>query len=736
MIKAPFNFIPVNKEVFFPDWDSSISLDKPFKDGISGCIKLKITAKSPIFVRNSDITDNGTNQLHFCNINGKYFIPGSTIKGMARSILSILSYGRLPLDKSKKFTQREWDNKELYPLKNQQKDILCGWLKRKDNEYYINDCGKPMRISQTEIDKYIGNSIMEDNFSLKSKLDLTKQINYKNGTYDPKTANYKYALLNSVKLTGLSFKKLKDSEPKVRVSKQGNIKGDIVLTGQPSKWDKDRSKKQGKYYEFVFQEKTSNSYKIPEETFKEYKDMYSENEDWKRAYKDIDNKGIPVFFRKENEKVKDFGLAYLYKLPYEKMPYKTLPKDHYTKENRFDLTDRIFGKISNTNNPEDTLKGRVHFGHAFSANAECDQEVSLVLASPKASYYPIYIKQEGENGITSQYKTYNDGIISGRKQYLRRKDTWQNEINNTKDTNSNIKSILIPLKKGTIFESKVRFHNLLPIELGALLSALTFHNNENECFHLIGQAKSFGFGKTTITAELSTDGPLDAMELMAQFEKCMNDSLKRKWLISQPIQELFNIAHFDIDNSIQYQYMRMDLNSNNEFNKSKENKEYLLSFTDIHKDSFTPKSLLAKIEEIKKAKATKIEQERKLVQEQEAREAKALIEQEQALNKELRIKSGLIFLEERNPSNEHKVKDFKGAMNRIDRWLKESQNTTIPNNELGVLITTMKRLKSNASRKEIQDWENPQSQIWKKLALWTNNTLNIKNLSIHDKENT
>ena len=41
-IKSPFNFVPVSKNVYFPDWAEQISHDVPFSDGISGVIHLKI----------------------------------------------------------------------------------------------------------------------------------------------------------------------------------------------------------------------------------------------------------------------------------------------------------------------------------------------------------------------------------------------------------------------------------------------------------------------------------------------------------------------------------------------------------------------------------------------------------------------------------------------------------------------------------------------------------------------
>jgi len=43
MITAPFNFVPLNKKVFFPDWAEKVSHDIPFSDGESGVIDITIS---------------------------------------------------------------------------------------------------------------------------------------------------------------------------------------------------------------------------------------------------------------------------------------------------------------------------------------------------------------------------------------------------------------------------------------------------------------------------------------------------------------------------------------------------------------------------------------------------------------------------------------------------------------------------------------------------------------------
>ena len=79
-IKAPFNFVPLSDKIFFPEWADQISQDIPFSDGLSGTIELKITAETPIFVRNGHTKEdaeakNDTYKSFSKTPDGKYFIP-------------------------------------------------------------------------------------------------------------------------------------------------------------------------------------------------------------------------------------------------------------------------------------------------------------------------------------------------------------------------------------------------------------------------------------------------------------------------------------------------------------------------------------------------------------------------------------------------------------------------------------------------------------------------------------
>ena len=600
-IKSPFNFVPVSEKVYFPDWSEQISYDVPFSDGISGTIHLHITTHTPTFVRNGHTKEDAEKKYptynSFSKIANRYFIPATSIKGEVRNILEILSFSKMDIDRSSLFAQREWDNTKLYTLKTNQSEVRCGWLRRKGNDYEIINCGKPYRISHKRIDEFIGENVMENLFSERNGINLNEKKEEK----DPKTAIFKYELMKKkgIDLTNLSFEIDEEAynsynTRRVLVSDNGTIEGTIVLTGQPDRWAERNNpaitRPKGKYYEFVFanNEEVINgkkAYDVSKETFDHYKFIYQDSVEWQRIKVDIETKqGVPVFFRVEDNKIKDFGMAFLYKLPYEKSPFEVLPNAH--KIETPDLAQCIFGYTSKNK----SLKGRVQFGHAFSNDAQSDKDITLTLNTPKASYYPIYIQQEGRNGIVTRYETYNDGKLSGWKRYHIRKKTWEKAMNSEK-----LDTIIHPVKKGSTFHGSISFHNLRPVELGALLSALTFHGTSG-CYHSIGQGKPYGFGKVTYNIELDCDNNNNEIEYyMSSFEYTMGQHTS--WIGSEQVTTLLTIAANEVEGT-PFEYMTMEMGGTNEFILAKSNNEYLAPAKQILEKRILPQSLYERGEEI------------------------------------------------------------------------------------------------------------------------------------------
>jgi sporulation protein YqfC len=115
-IRAPYNFVPLPDEVYFPDWADQISHYIPFFDGLSGSMELTIKSVTPIFVRNghtqNDAKSKNTIYKSFSMTNdGKYFIPATTIKGSLRNVLEILTFGKMYHINDKRYSMIYKNNK-------------------------------------------------------------------------------------------------------------------------------------------------------------------------------------------------------------------------------------------------------------------------------------------------------------------------------------------------------------------------------------------------------------------------------------------------------------------------------------------------------------------------------------------------------------------------------------------------------------------------------------------------
>ncbi len=600
MITAPFNFVPLSEKVFFPDWADRVSHDIPFSDGESGEIEITITAKSPIFIRDHKEPEK------FCNYNGEYYIPATSVKGMVRNVLEIMSFSKMSFFNDDTYAVRDLRNRELYMSKMTPENTFCGWLKKTDSGYIIEDCGKAGRIKHSEIDKIF-------NIDFASKF---RQGKFGNKAND-KTAEKKYKLIGEDKNFEHNFTYIKKDVNReiYRYDKYGTKKGTLVLTGQPSARKEPRGQRpSGKVYEFVFFE-SKDTLKVSKKVFDNFLFAYfdgrttepKESPDWSFWKKKLaKGEKVPIFFQKNGKEVLHFGLSYLYKLPYKHSIKDGLPPLHNDK--RLDLSQTIFGHIQDDN----ALKGRVQFSH-FKAvkNINPLKPRKEILGTPRASYYPIYIKQRKDK----LYKTYMDSdfSIAGWKRY----PIHKNGVKKTEDTgNENVGTTFAPLDSGVVFKGKLRYHNLKKAEFGAILSALSFHNTPNT-YHNISMAKSLGYGKI----EIKING-IELEEYLKAFESEITVSIPN-WANSEQLVELISMAtEQDNSGNSALEYMRLE-----EFAKNKTgDKDYLRRYTKLNNiKSIKVKSLISDedLEKLKELQAKK-EQEEKLRAELKAQKEKEL----------------------------------------------------------------------------------------------------------------
>ena len=706
MITAPYNFVPLNKEIFYPTWSEHVSHDIPFEDGESGEIDITITAKSPIFIRNhSDDKDKPSSE--FCQHDGQYYIPSTSIKGMVRNVLEIMSFSKMrdEIFDDNTYAVRDLRNSKLY-MDNMKPAVLsCGWLKKDGNAYKIEDCGMVGRIKHEEINKIF-------NIDFASKF---KRSNFAD-TPTVKTAKYKYEILKNKEFVhNFTYSKKDTASREIYIYDKNSTKsGTIVLTGQPSgRHEPQNGKASGKIYEFVFFT-SKGDIEVKKEVFENFKFAYfdkrttepKESPDWTYWKKRLENgEKVPVFFQKNGNEIKHFGLSYLYKLPYTHSVRDGIPASHFESDN-LDLAQTIFGYISKNN--KEALKGRVQFSHfKATSNATPLQVRTEILGTPRASYYPIYVRQQDGK----LYKTFMDGDfeIAGRKRYPIHNS---NQTTKTTETgNTNIGTTFTPLKDGVIFEGKLRYHNLKKCELGALLSALTFHNTPNT-FHNIGMAKSLGYGKI----EIKLKNISNINNYLKEFELTIGEQIPN-WATSEQLTELVSMA-IEQKNGGNSELKFLELP---EFAKNKTGNEpdYLRNYTALDNiKSVTVKSLLSdeerkslisRKEEIAKEREEKARQEiqaKKDKEELEAKIKKEIDDFEKALSSsDIQIIKNFIF---KYPQNE-KINELQFVLDTLEESQKQNKFTKV-NQEAqdkwdNIHSPAYKKYLKSAIRNFIINWE-------------------------------
>lgn len=656
-LTAPYNFIPINQEVYTPEWGDKISHDIPFSDGEDGIVNVTFTNTTPLFIADTGAKKNDKNQsfsAHYIDNNGnkQYFIPASSLKGMTRNVMEIMAFTRFDTFDDAHFGYRDFgggqttDNGRYVKMLADQ-NCKCGWLEynKDENTYTLFPCKGFDKIPITEIQ--LANYNKKDNAIQKYE-----------------KFGCKYPVINGKEL---------------------------ICTGYIS----------NKKHEYLFHEQNGNSIPIQEELIQELKSVYSASPyfDQKRnnSFCNRLNNGdqIPVFYIEDgNGNVAHLGFTRMFRLAFERKISDGIKQNE---SNGPDLCKCIFGYTQENGK---SLKGRVQFSPAFALKEVLDvklKEVSGVLGTPKASFYPLYLKQD-----SNRLNDYNadDIEIAGRKRYPIHSNEYITKLpqgNNNEKTSSTL--ILLPA--GNTFTTSISLHNLRKIEIGALLSAMTFHNHQ-EAYHNLGMAKGYGYGKIKI-CDIKLEGlnyPAD--EYMKSFEKEMNLFLKRDWIKTEQIQKLIGMAKEHSSGS-GLEVMNLDNYTNakrqNDFSCLPEMRESnttsLISQEEKHKnasinwlnelqrllnsgniDEFEnlyykistanwPEESITLLEALKKSSDAIKERS-----EQEKKEKAEMAKQNEETDKKLKTEEGLHFLEA-NDNGNYKIDNPKLLVSKLEQFEKK-----------------------------------------------------------------
>lgn len=729
MIKAPFNFVPLSDKVYFPDWADQISHDIPFEDGEDGVITLEITNNTPLFVRDGHSKDETTEwSNHIITPQGDkvYFIPGTTLKGCFRNVMEVLAFAKMNRFNNSSFGYRSFLRGSHYPGMMASKAKHCGWLYRDGDGYAIDECVEGIQK--------IAHNVLKDYFPTfnKGKEHATAEIKQKSLGEDL------YPLLT-----------IYDNQ--ISYSENGSRKTvpagtfRVVCTGYMN----------GKKSEYLFSE-ICNTIQVDKAVFDSFDTIhgftpYYAGQNGKDGFlRERLKRGerIPVFFEKQEEKVVAMGITRMFRYPFKKSLkdcVERVSKEHF--DSRLDLTESIFGYVSSSAQ----LRGRVQIGDAFSTKLIADEDcVSLsgVFGQPRPSYYPLYLKQDGNT--ISDYSSDN-AQLSGRKRYriTQGGKVWALSQGNG---NEKLMTSFRPLPANQTFICKIHVHNLRKIEIGALLSAFSF-NGASNAYHNIGLAKSYGYGTFTCKATLSGEFKHTAIDYIKSFneeisyflqqhnssidnEKClsrllaiasathteeemqqMNFAECNEYKVEPSILKEKPVAYPIPINEKEILKSKLQENAKHEFELYKLlPEEEAIEKLDELKFRLTGKdmdSLLKDIQiEIDQIKSSIAKRKDEAKQTADAERQRIIAE-----NAERRLNVGLSFLLERKVNSDDLKIDLLGnGIKRIKDFLKKNKEYTLSDSDKAAIREWIAQLPRPTKKADLKDLESFESNSWKAIT--------------------
>ncbi|MCA0350442.1 MAG: TIGR03986 family CRISPR-associated RAMP protein [Chloroflexi bacterium] len=539
---APYNFIPlpekaVPAEVVLEQQRVVIKAehqpkeaqylvrhDQYFADRHTGTITCTLRTETPLYVRcglnarqfkdsiqeveqqqqsNEARTAPTKNKPDFFASPGqRAVIPGSSLRGLMRSLVEIVSHSKIDLVTRKYLFFRSVDttNLGMHYRQRMTNQVRAGFLRLQADNSRV--------IEETEFYK-LPIAVLEKHI-------WQRYTNYRS-TKLP-NERYQYTTIWVLPLNKYKIKEVSLSQP------QGNdwLPATLVITGNVP----------GKKHEYVLiQQRPQQVFRLENEQLQRFHDEDQLSQWQTQAFPQRDKlrkrKGEllddqPIFFIVDPanpQKVSFFGRAGMFRLPYTNSPYDLIPPHLRvgSDDAPIDLAEAMFGFVHQEVNVEPnqitSYASRLRFSDAKLVNQQLpdaelwDTEITPpILASPKPTTFQHYLTQDATDRQSLRHygDDRNDTTIRGYKQYWHHgRFAAQDRHKPDANADSTQTTRMRPVKSGVEFQFQIGFENLSDVELGALIYVLELAASPNHRLKL-GMGKPFGFGSIAINYHIAT----------------------------------------------------------------------------------------------------------------------------------------------------------------------------------------------------------------------------------------
>lgn len=562
--RAPYNFVPLPEKMALarPPLDHDAYHDD---EGFTGWIECTLETCSPTYVRgmftvnqftrlgnkkNDDLTDpEKRERADFFAISDKKIegypvpvIPGSSLRGMIRSLVEIIGYGRMRwVGTEPTFTFRAVAASRDDPLRDPYRDVIgafganvrAGYLRREGDGWFVDPALTPQSQGWPEKSSYL--KVKERQIDSRA---IPGFLRFNSEGYRPQLHEVTFDVGFGTGQNGryVYITQIGDGETDHKYKGVLVCSGNMLETGKPGQRSPRKS-----HALVLARDSRARPLKVRPQAVEDYlagltpfqrEDLAH---DWDKRGNGCLKEGAPVFYVSEGNEVVYFGHSPNFRIPMrlfgDKSKRAAIPPDFIPEkllsDPRPDLADAIFGWVeeedagpridSKLSNLPRGRAGRVYFEDARFIEAangvwlRPEPIIPHTLGSPKPTTFQHYLVQDQRAGHDPDLKDTlahygadpNETQIRGHKLYWHKGGNPDIEATAKERQHDKQLTSIMPLRAGVSFSFKIRFENLRTEELGALWWALALPGESGKTYrHKLGMGKPLGMGAVAITPRL------------------------------------------------------------------------------------------------------------------------------------------------------------------------------------------------------------------------------------------
>ncbi len=531
--KAPYNFVRLPEHVAQVEVGDLPDQDCYYPERLHGSIACNLNTLTPIFIRAGmtrdqyevDIETRKNADFFYWNNRNQPVIPGSSLRGLFRSAIEIISFSKVEPVANMRFTYRSVGDttshgkyyrnallEEVTPNREYRPKMKAGYLHRNGREWYIQpaeDTGQGMNWARVNFDEHPIDDIrtpylQQTHNNFRAYVRLGKRAFYEVSQGSPFM---------------LEYIPVDDILPALETAHEsGYHEAVLVRSGRMNH----------KHHEVVMmlEDRDAAPVVVDYELIRLYREQVLADHKKLVGNNGLLEDGQPVFYLenpRDSQQALFFGNCMMFRLPYAYRVLDFIPQELHGGKN-LDMAEALFGYTREGGEG----KARAYAGRLFFSSGELQNSSAQiwegnpdgfwlrVLSEPKPTSFQHYLVQTQANpqptGETDNHGNertelhltdYNaqpgeETVIRGHKMYWHKGKVEQRHLEEqVNEETDKIHSKVRPIRAGVKFTFRIHFENLSRRELGALIWVLNVAGDDQHYLKL-GMGKPYGMGAVEI----------------------------------------------------------------------------------------------------------------------------------------------------------------------------------------------------------------------------------------------